>query len=102
MHRIFQYNLYLLRLEAARQYVQSLQMSLTPVTTEEQPVRLAAQVRTRREAGAGTGASIYENDWGLMLNLCVLIPLLPRKAIYLMLKFETIGGGGGEGHPKSI
>ncbi|XP_043188676.1 Bardet-Biedl syndrome 1 protein homolog [Amphibalanus amphitrite] len=44
MHRIFQYNLYLLRLEAARQYVKSLQMSLTPVTTEEQPVRLAAQV----------------------------------------------------------
>ena len=51
MHRIFQYNLYLLRLDAARQYVQSLQMSLAPVTTEEQPVRLAAQVR----AGSGVG-----------------------------------------------
>ncbi|XP_037076017.1 LOW QUALITY PROTEIN: Bardet-Biedl syndrome 1 protein homolog [Pollicipes pollicipes] len=44
MHRIFQYNLYLLRLDAARQYVQSLDMSLTPVTTDEQPIRLAAQV----------------------------------------------------------
>ena len=42
-----------------------------------------------------SGASVSENDWGaLIVNLCAVIPILPRNAIDPMIKFEIIGGLG--------
>ena len=45
MHRQFQHDLYRLRLETARNYVQALENSLNPISTDPQePLKLAAQV----------------------------------------------------------
>lgn len=46
MHRTFQTDLYLLRLRAARAYVQALESSLSPMsTTAREPLKLHAVVR---------------------------------------------------------
>lgn len=45
MHRTFQTDLYLLRLRAARAYVQALELSLSPMsTTAREPLKLHAVV----------------------------------------------------------
>lgn len=47
MHRAFQTDLYLLRLRAARAYVQALECSLSPVSaTAREPLKLLAVVST--------------------------------------------------------
>ena len=46
MHRMFQHDLYLLRLTAARSYVSALQKSLNPISSSAlEPLKLAAQVQ---------------------------------------------------------
>ncbi len=45
MHRVFQHDLYLLRLNTARSYVASLVSSANPITSDsEEPIKLSAQV----------------------------------------------------------
>ena len=45
MHRVFQQDLYRLRLQAARSYVHAISTSLNPLSTSLQdPVKLSAQV----------------------------------------------------------
>ncbi|RXG51025.1 Bardet-Biedl syndrome 1 protein [Armadillidium vulgare] len=45
MHRVFQHDLYRLRLNTARSYVQALESSSNPVSlTQEEPLKLSAQV----------------------------------------------------------
>ena len=45
MHRVFQHDLYLLRLNTARAYVSSLITSANPVSSdEEEPIKMSAQV----------------------------------------------------------
>ena len=47
MHRIFQHDLYQLRLTAARSYVSALEISASPISTDPTlPIRLTAQVYT--------------------------------------------------------
>ena len=46
MHRVFQQDLYRLRLKAARSYVHAIATSMNPLSTSLQdPVKLSAQVR---------------------------------------------------------
>ena len=45
MHRVFQHDLYLLRLNTARSFVAALESSANPVSTDaEEPIKLSAQV----------------------------------------------------------
>ena len=48
MHRVFQHDLYLLRLNTARAFVRSLQTSSNPITgvngESDEPIKLSAQV----------------------------------------------------------
>lgn len=45
MHRVFQHDLYRLRLNTARSYVRALETSSNPVSlTQEEPLKLSAQV----------------------------------------------------------
>ena len=45
MHRVFQHDLYQLRLNTARSYVAALQTKAAPVSTDpEEPLKLSAQV----------------------------------------------------------
>lgn len=54
MHRTFQTDLYLLRLRAARAYVQALESSLSPVSvTAREPLKLHAVVSTQVLGGWG-------------------------------------------------
>lgn len=57
MHRTFQTDLYLLRLRAARAYVQALESSLSPVSvTAREPLKLHAVVSTQ-VLGVGRSAA---------------------------------------------
>ena len=45
MHRVFQHDLYKLRLTTARQYVRALETSSNPISvTQDEPLKLSAQV----------------------------------------------------------
>ena len=48
MHRVFQHDLYQLRLNTARAYVSALQTVAVPVSADpEEPLKLSAQVAVR-------------------------------------------------------
>ena len=47
MHRVFQHDLYLLRLNTARAFIGALNTSANPVSDDvQEPIKLSAQVRT--------------------------------------------------------
>lgn len=63
MHRAFQTDLYLLRLRAARAYVQALESSLNPVSvTAREPLKLHAVVSEHPRAGSGQATSGLEGQ----------------------------------------
>lgn len=63
MHRAFQTDLYLLRLRAARAYVQALESSLNPVSvTAREPLKLHAVVSEHPGVGASQATSGLEGQ----------------------------------------
>lgn len=63
MHRAFQTDLYLLRLRAARAYVQALESSLNPVSvTAREPLKLHAVVSEHPSGGGGQATSGLEGQ----------------------------------------
>ena len=62
MHRVFQHDLYKLRLSTAREYVRALETSSNPVSlNQDEPLKLSAQV------------AIYEEDSMVQITCCCIV-----------------------------
>ena len=77
MHRAFQRDLYLLRLEAARSYVSALQKSLNPISSSAlEPLKLSAHVQ-------GIGPAFK-----LTVNLQNISPSVPSTGLLITFQFD--------------
>ena len=77
MHRMFQHDLYLLRLTAARSYVNALQKSLNPISSSAmEPLKLSAQVQ-------GIGPAFK-----LTVNLQNISPSVPSTNLLITFQFD--------------
>lgn len=68
MHRVFQHDLYLLRLNTARAFVKSLDESATPVSVDDdEPIKLSAQVLAQAllQRGSATDYVLVSKVLGL-------------------------------------
>ncbi|EDO40876.1 predicted protein [Nematostella vectensis] len=85
MHRMFQHDLYLLRLTAARSYVNALQKSLNPVSSSAlEPLKLSAQIQ-----GIGPAFKLTVNLQNISPSVAItnlLITFQHDESLYALAK----------------